>query len=114
MIDVIDRVPTNAGRVKLVPVSGQANVYDMSRADDPTIQGTAVNRELFMAMQGFVAATTVFNTDGSITETGATGTLVTSFDSNGNVTETFTGTSGMVIVKRTTFNSDGSITTTIS
>lgn len=114
VVDVIDRVPANAGRVKLVPVSGQANMYDMTREDNPTVVGTPINRDLLMAMQGFVASNTVFNADGSITETGATGTKVTTFDSNGNVTETFTGTSGIVIVKTTTFNSDGSISTAIS
>lgn len=111
VIDVIDRVPANAGRVKLTPVEG--NLYDMERADNPTVNGTAMNRDLFMQLQGFVAGNTVFNSDGSITEIGATGTKVTVFGDS-NVTETFTGTSGMVIVKTTTFNSDGSITTTIS
>ena len=112
IIDVIDRVPTNAGRVKLTPVEG--NLYDMERADNPTNTGTAINRDLFMQMQGFVAGETVFNADGSITETGATGTKVTTFGSDGNVIETFTGISGMVIVKTTTFNADGSISTSIS
>ena len=111
IIDVIDRVPVNAGRVKLTPVEG--NLYDMERADSPTISGTPINRDLFMQLQGFVAGHTVFNSDGSITETGSTGTKVTVFGDSG-VTETFTGTSGMKIVKTTTFNSDGSITTAIS
>lgn len=114
MIDVIDRVPTNAGRVKLVPVAGQTNVYDMTREDAPTVVGTPINRDLLMAMQGFVASNTVFNSDGSITETGSTGTKVTTFNSDGSITETFTGESGMVLVKKTTFNSDGSISTVVS
>ena len=114
MIDVIDRVPTNAGRVILAPVSGQENTYDMVRADNPRQEGTPMNRDLFMQMQGFEAGTVTFNTDGSITETGSTGTRKTVFNSDGSITETFTGTSGMVIVKKTTFNSDGSISTSIS
>ena len=114
MIDVIDRVPTNAGRVILAPVAGQENTYDMVRADDPRIEGTPMNRDLFMQMQGFEASTTVFNSDGSITETGATGTKKTVFNADGSITETFTGTTGKVIVKTTTFNSDGSISTSIS
>ncbi len=113
IIDVIDRVPANAGRVILAPVSGQENTYDMVRADNPSIEGTPMNRDLFMQLQGFVAGTTTFNSDGSITETGPSGTKVTVFGSN-VVTETFTGTSGKKIVMTTTFNSDGSITTTIS
>ena len=31
-----DRIPLYPGRVKMTPVSGQANIYDMERADQPT------------------------------------------------------------------------------
>ena len=31
--DIKDRVPTYAGRVKLLPVDGQPDLYDMERAD---------------------------------------------------------------------------------
>ena len=113
IIDVIDRAPANAGRVILAPVSGQENTYDMMRADNPSIEGTPINRDLFMQLQGFVAGTTVFNSDGSITETGPSGTKVTVFSTN-KVTETFTGKSGKVVVMTTTFNTDGSISTVIS
>lgn len=37
-----DRIPTHAGRVQLTPVSG--NIYDMTMADEPTEQGTALNK----------------------------------------------------------------------
>lgn len=40
-----DRVPTKPGRVTLTPVSGQANIYDMVRADQPTQEGTPLNKE---------------------------------------------------------------------
>ena len=39
-----DRVPLYPGRVKLTPVSGQENVYDMVRADQPTQEGTPLNK----------------------------------------------------------------------
>ena len=39
-----DRTPTKPGRVQLVPVTGQANLYDMSMADEPTEVGTALNK----------------------------------------------------------------------
>lgn len=39
-----DRTPRYPGRVKLVPVSGQPNVYDMIRADSPTQDGTPINK----------------------------------------------------------------------
>ena len=79
-----------------------------------TEQGTWVNRRALMAVQGFFGATTVFNNDGSITETNQDGdTLVTTFNSNGSITETFTSGT-QVITKTTTFNSDGTITEVIS
>lgn len=40
-----DRVPTYPGRVTLTPVSGQANTYDMVRADQPTQDGTPLSKE---------------------------------------------------------------------
>ena len=43
---VVDRVPTYPGRVKLTPVSGQANTYDLVRADQPITQGTLLNKAL--------------------------------------------------------------------
>lgn len=39
-----DRVPLHPGRVTLTPVAGQANTYDMTRADDPTQAGTPLNK----------------------------------------------------------------------
>lgn len=39
-----DRVPTYPGRVRLIPVAGQANTYDMSRADSPQQEGTPINK----------------------------------------------------------------------
>ena len=47
MIEVLDRVPTHPGRVKLIPVEGQANTYDMVRADEPIVEGTPINKALF-------------------------------------------------------------------
>ena len=39
-----DRVPLYPGRVKLVPVAGQENTYDMVRADEPRVEGTPINK----------------------------------------------------------------------
>lgn len=44
---VKDRIPTFPGRVKLTPVSGMENTYDMVRADSPLEEGTPINKELF-------------------------------------------------------------------
>ena len=56
MIDVIDRVPTYPGRVRLIPVAGQANTYDMVRADDPLVEGTPLNKALFDGIDAEIAA----------------------------------------------------------
>ena len=39
-----DRVSLYPGRVKLEPVAGQANTYDLTRADSPTQEGTPLNK----------------------------------------------------------------------
>lgn len=46
LIPVEDRVSTYPGRVQLIPVAGQTNVYDMSRADEPVTEGTPLNKAL--------------------------------------------------------------------
>ena len=78
-----------------------------------TVSGTPINRANLMAIQGFEAKTTVFNTDGSITETNGKGEkLTTVFNSNGTIKQTFVGTK--TIVKTITFNTNGSISEVIS
>lgn len=44
-----DRVPLYPGRVTLTPVPGQANTYDMVRADQPTQEGTPLNKANLLA-----------------------------------------------------------------
>ena len=41
---MLDRVPKYPGRVILTPVPGQANTYDMVRADEPISLGTPLNK----------------------------------------------------------------------
>lgn len=75
--------------------------------------GTPINRRNLMAVQGFEAKKTVFNSDGSITETNSDGqTLKTVFNDDGSISETFTG--DKIINKITLFNGDGSISEVIS
>ena len=56
MIEVIDRIPTYPGRVKLIPVPGQENTYDMIRADSPIEDGTPINKALFESIKADVTA----------------------------------------------------------
>lgn len=70
--------------------------------------GTPLNRANMMGLQGFETLNTVFNSDGSITETNGSGhTKTTVFNSDGSITITFSGEK--TIVKTITFNSDGSV-----
>lgn len=39
-----DRTPTYPGRVRLTPVAGQENVYDLVMADEPVEEGTPLNK----------------------------------------------------------------------
>ena len=48
--NIKNRVPAYPGRVKLLPVAGQADTYTMTRADAPTEPGTAVNKALLDAI----------------------------------------------------------------
>lgn len=43
-----DRIPTYPGRVKLVPVPGQANTYDMTREDQPTQAGDPISKNTLL------------------------------------------------------------------
>lgn len=43
-----DRVPKYPGRVKMIPVEGQENTYDMRRADEPEDEGTPMNTATFL------------------------------------------------------------------
>ena len=56
MIEVIDRISTYPGRVKLIPVPGQENTYDMVRADGPVESGTPINKALFDSINRDISA----------------------------------------------------------
>lgn len=110
MKDFLDRQPTQAGRRKLTYEDGTSEFVTVELADEPTREGTPLNREAMMALQGFQETKTVFNDDGSITETNEKGeTLVTVFNADGSITKTFTNVDGVTIALKTVFNADGSI-----
>lgn len=55
-------------------------------------EGTPINRDNLMAMQGFIGMTTEKLADGSILQTNADGhTLLTVKNIDGSITQTFTG-----------------------
>ena len=42
--EILDRVPLNPGRIKLIPIDGLDDVFDMSREDNPSVVGTPINK----------------------------------------------------------------------
>ena len=44
-----DRISAYPGRVKLTPVAGQADTYDLTRADQPTQEGTPLNKAALLS-----------------------------------------------------------------
>lgn len=78
----------------------------------PEANGTPINRENMMKVQGFEDGTTVFNSDGSITTTNANGGIhKVVFNTDGSITETFI--EEKTITKTTTFTGN-TITEVIS
>jgi hypothetical protein len=115
MIEFIDRVPSpNMANKKTIEYAdGRVETVTITSADNANPIGTPMNRANLMAIQGFVAKTTRFNADGSITEVnGNNETLTTKSNADGSITETFVGKK--TITKTTKFNTDGSITEVIS
>lgn len=109
MINFKDAIPpVGKGNVRKIGGTEQTVEYP-----DGWQNGTALNRANLMAMQGFGNVETVFNSDGSISQTFQDGSVKkTVFNSDGSITETFrSGTQTMT--KTTTFNDDGSITEAI-
>lgn len=109
MINFKDAVPP-AGKGMVRKIDGAEKTIEYP---DGWENGTALNRANLMAIQGFGECETVFNADGSISETYQDGsTKKTVFNTDGSISEIFTaGTQTMT--KKTTFNADGSISEVI-
>lgn len=81
-----------------------------------TQDGTLINRNALMAVQGFIAVSTSISDNGNkIIETNADGhTLTTTFNADGSIVEQFVGTRGITITKTITFNANGNVEEAIS
>lgn len=93
-----------------VPPTGKANVRTVGGTEQ-TIgypsgwqNGTPINRDIMMALQGFDALTTTFS-NGKITQTNKDGDTLEVTFSSGKVVSKFTSGS-QVITKTTTFSSN--------
>ena len=75
--------------------------------------GTPINRENLMAIQGLIGITFSYGANGEIIETNSKGeTLTTIKNEDGSYTQVFVGEK--TITKTIKFNEDGSITEVIS
>lgn len=93
MIEFIDHIAGEGkqGRYKLTKEDGTTENVILKLDDSAKVEGTPLNRENMMAVQGFIAETTVYIDNGA-TRTNSLGqTLTTAVNSDGSVTETFTG-----------------------
>ena len=73
-INFVDRAPNYPGRVKLIPVRGQTDTYDMTRADSPVNEGTPLNKKLFdQLVQGLTESVTVYVSGSTGNDTTGTG-----------------------------------------
>ena len=117
MKEFIDRV--SSGKKIIRYENGTTQTVTIENAEDATVEGTPINRENLMAMQGFIATKTDPPTKNKLgedqiiqtnVETGEQ--LITTFKLNGQIEEKFIGEK--TITKTTTFNADGSISEVIS
>lgn len=47
MIEVVDRVPTYPNRIRITREDGSTELVTWERADEPTVEGTPINKKLF-------------------------------------------------------------------
>ena len=124
MKDFLDRQPTKVGRRKLTYEDGTSEFVTVTMADEPTEEGTPLNREAFLALQGVDnSSTEISKADGvtTIKNTNAENeiTITTISKSNGvtNIETAFTnknGTTVRTITKITKANGKTSITKEVS
>lgn len=111
MKDFIDRISGKPNRYKMTKeTDGTSEYVTMQLEDEPSKTGTPLNREAFMAVQGFRAADTTISKSGDVT------TIIVNYADGGkseititknSATETvivdkYTGNSGEVIQKTVT------------
>lgn len=118
MKDFLDRIPTQAGRRKITHADGTNEYVTVEMADEPSVEGTALNREAFMNVQGFSNEDTTISKSGNVTTVTIThgdgGKTVTTITKNSSTLTTvvskYTGPSGKVITKTTTIDTSSSVT----
>lgn len=54
LVDVVDRIPTQPNRKKIVAADGTVSYATITYADGPTVQGTPINRAIFAHINTYV------------------------------------------------------------
>lgn len=115
MVNFKDRIPEKPNRRLIIHDDGTEEYVEIEYADEPNngYEGTALDRVAFMRMQGFDNVETTFGSN-TITErfTDDNGILVTTFNADGSITQTYTNKSANdepTIVKTITFSDNGSM-----
>lgn len=109
MIDVRDRVPENPNQFQIKKADGSTEIVTITRADNPTVEGTPINRAVLMDMQGFFNGTTTTDVN-TVTTNYDNGNVAVTTVSDGKIVSELTGSSGSVI-RRTTTIAENGITT---
>ena len=115
MKDFVDRQPTKAGRRKITYEDGTSEFVTVEMADEPTRDGTPLNRDTLMNMQGFSSERTTITKKGNVTtvnveheDGGVTVTVITKETSTlTKVVTTYTGPSGLTNTKEMTIDMSG-------
>lgn len=118
MKDFLDRIPTQAGRRKITHADGTNEYVTVEMADEPSVEGTPLNREALMNVQGFSNEDTTISKSGNVTtvtithgDGGKTVIIITKNSSTlTTVVSKYTGPSGSVITKTTTIDTSSSVT----
>ena len=118
MKDFLDRIPTQAGRRKITHADGTSEYVTVEMADEPSVEGTLLNRAAFMDIQGFSSEDIDISKSGNVTtvtmkhdDGGKTVTTITKNSSTlSTVVSKYTGVSGNEIKKTTTIDTSGSTT----
>ena len=119
MIEFIDRVPTYKGKKLITYEDGTQETAIIESADEPIVDGTPINRENMMAIQGFnnVEVTQGYNESREkqiiVTYKDRNEQLITTIKANGQIITKFIGKQH-TITKTTTRSKNGNISEVIS
>lgn len=119
MKDFRDRVPTKPNRYRIIPEDGGIESYvTIERADDPIVEGTPLNREALLNVQGYRSASTSINKSGNVTTVTITYPdkssqvikITEASSTRTTVLNTFTSVDGLQTIKQIIITSSGSTT----